>query len=230
MPKPLNVGLLVAPGYALCDVVGPQTVFGIQPDVKIYQVWKNLDLVDGEPSFLTKPTATFAECPDLDVIALGAAPGEVVLDPEVIEFVGTAARRAQHVIAVCGGVIIAGMAGLLEGKRASTNFQSISLLPHFGAEAVEGGKVVRDGNLWTAGPASGSYEAALLVLAELRGEDAARRTELDIEYAPHPPFGTGSPELAGPELTHAALSVSTPAIAAFGEMLAERRRNLKLGV
>jgi hypothetical protein len=30
--------------------------------------------------------------------------------------------------------------------------------------------------------------------------DGGRRAELDLQYAPHPPFGAGSPELAGPEL------------------------------
>ncbi|WP_052744173.1 DJ-1/PfpI family protein [Streptomyces odonnellii] len=114
---------------------------------------------------------------------------------------GSAARRAKHLIAVCDGALLAGAAGLLEGRRATTNFHVLDLLPEVGAIPVAGREVVRDGNIWTAGPATGSYEAALLVLAELHGEEAAKRAELDIEYAPHPAFGTGSPLLAGPELT-----------------------------
>lgn len=202
MTKPLTVGILVAPDYAVCDIVGPQTVLGIQPGAELHLLWKNRETVNGLPTFPTVPTTAFADCPaELDVLAVGAIPPEVVSDPEVVAFFKDAAGRARHVIAVCGGVLLAGAAGLLQGRRATTNFHILDLLPEFGATPVAGGEVVRDGNIWTAGPATGSYEAALLVLAELHGEEAARRAELDIEYAPHPPFGTGSPALAGPDMT-----------------------------
>ncbi|OLT10056.1 hypothetical protein BJF78_29480 [Pseudonocardia sp. CNS-139] len=172
--------------------------------MNLHLLWKNRETLVGTPVFPTVPTTTFDECPEeLDVLAVGAIMPDVLADPEVIEFFGRAARRAEHVVAVCGGVILAGAAGLLEGKRATTNFQLLEVLPEVGAIPVEGNEVVRDGNIWTAGPASASYEVGLLVLAELRGEEIARRVELDIQYAPTPPFGTGSPELAGPELTAA---------------------------
>lgn len=230
MSKTLNVGILVSPDFALCDIVGVHTVFGIQPDTNIHLLWKNLEPVTAMPVFPTTPTTTFADCPEeLDVLTVGAIGPDVLADPEVIEFFGTAARNAKHVIAVCGGVILAGLAGLLEGRRATTNFQIMDLLPTVGAIPVEGGEVVRDGNIWTAGPVSGSYDAALQVLAELRGEDVARRTELDIEYAPHPPFGTGSPALAGPELTKAALAVYAPMMDA-GRVVVDRIQRAKLGV
>jgi nucleoside transporter len=40
----------------------------------------------------------------------------------------------------------------------------------------------------------------LTLLAELRGEVAAKATQLAMEYDPQPPFQTGSPERAGPDL------------------------------
>ncbi|GAA1209109.1 DJ-1/PfpI family protein [Pseudonocardia alaniniphila] len=215
MSKPLTIGILISPGYSVCDIVGPQTVFGIQPGTNLHLLWRDLEPVTGFPTFPTVPTTSFADCPEeLDVLAVGAIMPDVLADPEVIEFFGNAARRAEHVIAVCAGTILAGVAGLLDGRRATTNFHILDQLPRFGATPVEGGEVVRDGNIWTAGPASGSYEAALMVLAELRGVEVARRTELDIEYAPHPPFGTGSPALAGPDLTRA----SREAFAPFSEV------------
>ena len=211
MSDSLDVGILLSPGYCLCDIVGIQTVLGIQPGANLHLLWKNRETLDAMPTFPTVPTTTFDECPDeLDVLAVGAIMPDVLADPEVVEFFGKAARRAKHVIAVCGGVILAGAAGLLEGKRATTNFQLLDVLPEVGAIPVAGNEVVRDGNIWTAGPASASYEVALLVLAELRGEELARRVELDIQYAPNPPFGTGSPELAGPELTAASIAEYGP--------------------
>ncbi|MCK2242882.1 MULTISPECIES: DJ-1/PfpI family protein [unclassified Crossiella] len=211
MSAKLTVGILVSPGYFVCDIIGVHTVFGMQPDVELHLLWKDREPVLGLPTFPTVPTTAFADCPaELDVLAVGAISGEVLTDPEVIDFFGTAAARAKHVIAICGGAFLPGLAGLVNGKRATTNFHITDMLPLVGAIPVEGGQVVRDGNLWTAGPVTGSIEAALQVLAELRGVEVARRTELDLEFAPHPPFGTGSPALAGPELTAASMQAFEP--------------------
>ena len=59
---------------------------------------------------------------------------------------------------------------------------------------------VVDGNLYTAGPGIGTFEASLLVAEQAFGRKAAELAELIIEYDPHPPFGTGTVEGAGPEL------------------------------
>ncbi|GAA2815644.1 DJ-1/PfpI family protein [Crossiella cryophila] len=225
MPKKLTVGILVSPGYFVCDILGVHTVLGIQPDVELHLLWKDREPVIGLPTFPTTPTTTFADCPeDLDVLAVGAISGEVLGDPEVIDFFAKAAGRAKHVIAICGGTFLPGLAGLLNGKRATTNFHLTDMLPLIGAIPVEGGQVVRDGNLWTAGPVTGSFEAGLQVLAELRGVEVARRTELDLEFAPRPPFGTGSPELAGPELTAASMAEFEPMRAELRNLLSVAAR------
>jgi cyclohexyl-isocyanide hydratase len=41
---------------------------------------------------------------------------------------------------------------------------------------------------------------ALTLAAEIEGPEFARALQLMLEYDPHPPFDTGSPEKAGPEL------------------------------
>lgn len=44
-------------------------------------------------------------------------------------------------------------------------------------------------------------DLALRLVARFRGETYARFLELGAEYAPQPPFGAGTPAMAGPELT-----------------------------
>jgi len=46
-----------------------------------------------------------------------------------------------------------------------------------------------------------------VLLAKLRGEDAARLMQLTMEYDPDPPFDAGSPETAGPALVEQAMSL-----------------------
>jgi transcriptional regulator GlxA family with amidase domain len=202
---PVNVAILVCPGYMPVDVIGIHTVFGTTPNATVHLVWKDLDEVIGFPTFPTRPTTTFAECPrDLDVLWTGAVSPEIFDDRETLDFLADRGSRARWVGGNCGGTLLLGAAGLLRGYRATSNFQQKHLLPHFGATIADGNVVV-DRNRITAGPLTGSVEAALWLAREFYGEDAAREMELQAEYAPQPLFGVGRPDLAGPELTQRAL-------------------------
>jgi putative intracellular protease/amidase len=188
-----KVGILVGPGFIPMDMVGVQTVFGLMPGAEIHLLWKTTELVEGFPSWWTKPTTTFADCPKLDVIAVPMMPPEIQNDAEVIAFVSKHGRTARYVIGVCNGVLVLGAAGLLKGKRATVSHNSLSILSQLGvSETVPvGSGVVVDGNLFTAGPGVGSFEAALLVAEQAFGRPAGELAELIIEYDPRPPFGTG---------------------------------------
>jgi transcriptional regulator GlxA family with amidase domain len=197
---PLKVGILVSPGYLPMDIIGVHAMFGCA-GAELHLLWKTLDVVEGFPLFPTRPTTTLGACPgDLDVLAVGMVPPEVAGDADVLRFFAEQGRRARYVIGTCSGVLVLGASGLLAGRRATSNANVLDIVEALGASPVPGTQVVVDGNVYTAGPATGSFDAALRVLAEPRGVEAARMIELVIEYDPHPPFGTGSPARAGPEM------------------------------
>jgi cyclohexyl-isocyanide hydratase len=68
-------------------------------------------------------------------------------------------------------------------------------LAPFGAIA-DPGRVVRDGNVITGGGVTAGIDFALSVVAELADRETAQAIQLQIEYAPAPPFDSGSPETA----------------------------------
>lgn len=200
--RPFRVGIVIGPGFIPMDMVGVQTVLGLMPGAEIHLLWKTLELVEGFPSWWTRPTTTFAACPrELDVLAVGMLPPEIESDPEVIAFMAEQGRRAKYVIGVCNGVLLLGAAGLLRGKRATSSHNALPVLAELGvAEVVSGGSgVVVDGNCYTAGPGVGSFETALRVAEAAFGRSAAEFAELLIEYDPHPPFGVGAIKKARPE-------------------------------
>lgn len=227
--RPLTVAILVCPSYAPADIIGIHTVLGIMPRATVHLVWKNLEEVIGIPTYPTRPTITFADCPqDLDVLWTGAVGDPAIFDDsETLDFLADRGERARWVGGNCGGSLLLGAAGLLNGYQATTNFQQKHLLPYFGAIPAAG-NVVIDRNRITAGPLTGSIEAALKIVQDIYGDDVAREMELQCEYATEPPFGVGSPELAGPELTQQALDHG----AAMGQPFeaAAARAAVRLGI
>ena len=57
-------------------------------------------------------------------------------------------------------------------------------------------RVVLDGNLLTTAGVTAGLDGALRLAALLRDDATAQRIQLDIQYAPEPPFHAGSPDTA----------------------------------
>jgi cyclohexyl-isocyanide hydratase len=109
------------------------------------------------------------------------------------------ASSARYLTSVCTGSLILCAAGLLRGKRATTHWATLELLPLFGAIPDES-RVVRDGNVITGGGVTAGIDFALVVVAEIFGRAIAESIELRMEYAPAPPFGVGRPKIVPAEL------------------------------
>jgi cyclohexyl-isocyanide hydratase len=121
----------------------------------------------------------------------------------VLSFIRKQAGQAKYVMSVCTGALICGAAGLLQGRRATTNWTVFHLLQYFGAIPVNERVVVDKNYVSTAGVTAG-IDGALLMAAMLRGPRAAEQIQLYIEYAPQPPFSSGTPKTAAPDLLEAA--------------------------
>ena len=207
---PMKVAVLTPPSLYVPDVVGAIDVFGSIPGTEVFYVWKQKGLATGMAGPQLHSTTTFDECPQVDVIIVGAVRPEVSSDREVAEFLRQQAGEARAVIGTCAGVLVLGAAGLLEGKKAVTNFHMAHLLPSLGALTSEK-EVEVDGKLYTAGPAVGAYEAAIMAANDIYGDEIARHLEQHVlEYHPHPVFGVGSPKLAGKLLTAISRTIAAP--------------------
>ena len=140
-------------------------------------------------------------------------------DRETIEFVQRQARKAKYVTSVCTGAFILGAAGLLRGRRATTHWAFAELLPLVGA-TYEKGRVVRDGNIITAGGVTSGIDFGLSVVAEIAGGTVAQAIQLGIEYDPNPPFDAGHPDCASDAVKAAVFPRYEKARTAFREGIA----------
>lgn len=195
----LQIGILIFPRVQQLDLTGPYEVFASMPAANVHLVWKDRSAITSATGLVLAPTMTFGKCPTLDVLCIpgGGGINALLEDAEVLDFVRTQGARARYVTSVCTGSLVLGAAGLLRGRRATTHWLSHDFLEKFGAIPVHG-RVVRDGNLITAGGVTAGIDFGLAVVAELAGQAQAEAIQLALEYAPQPPFQAGTPDEAPP--------------------------------
>ncbi|KVD40148.1 DJ-1/PfpI family protein [Burkholderia ubonensis] len=193
----LHIGFLVFPGVQQLDLTGPHDVLASLPDTAAHLVWKTREPVASSSGLALTPGHTFADCPPLDVICIPGGTGitDLLSDRETIDFVRERSAAARYVTSVCTGALLLGAAGLLRGRRATTHWAFHALLEPLGAVPVRE-RVVRDGNLFTGGGVTAGIDFALTIAAELAGDEEAQAIQLELEYAPAPPFDAGSPDTA----------------------------------
>jgi cyclohexyl-isocyanide hydratase len=204
---PLEIGMLLYPGLTLLDLFGPQTVFSWFANTHL--VWKTKDVILSDTGIGVRPTATFETCPrELDVLFVPGGFGQqkIMDDSEVLAFLADRAPRSRYVTSVCSGSLLLGAAGLLKGYKATSHWSAREALRMYGAEPVDA-RVVVDRNRVTGGGVTAGIDFGLVLLAKLRGDDAARLTQLAMEYDPEPPFNAGNPKAAGPAIIEQAMSM-----------------------
>jgi cyclohexyl-isocyanide hydratase len=203
-PAPLAVGMVLFPGLTQLDLTGAYEVLARMPDTRVHLVASTRDPVRSEWGLTISPDATFADAPPLDVLCVpgGWGVNECLDDQDLLDFLHERGEHARYITSVCSGALLLGAAGLLRGYRATTHWLSLDLLPLLGAEAVRQ-RVVRDRNRFTGAGVTAGIDFGLALAAELFGPAAAQRIQLAIEYAPVPPFDSGSPDTAPDDIRDA---------------------------
>lgn len=202
MPElsPISVAFLVFPNVTQLDLTGPAQVLSRLGNTTIDLVWKTTDPVPTDSGFALLPTRTFEDVAHADIVCVPGGFGtmDVMQDAEALDWVRKTADKADWVTSVCTGALVLGAAGLLDGYRATTHWASHDQLAFFGAIPVKE-RVVMDRNRVTGGGVTSGIDFGLTLVSQIRGEAHAKFVQLSIEYDPHPPFDSGSPDKADAE-------------------------------
>jgi cyclohexyl-isocyanide hydratase len=216
----LTIGFVLFPNLTQLDFTGPLQVLHRLPGSETLIIAKTRDPVPSDCGLSLLPTATFADCPPLDLICVpgGFGVSGAIVDAATVDFVRRQGERARYVTSVCTGAFVLGVAGLLKGRRATTHWAYTGLLPMVGA-TYEKGRVVRDGRVFTGGGVTAGIDFALTVAAEVAGAEVAQGIQLSIEYDPAPPFTAGHPDRAPGPVRDQRASFYDKRLAAFrGEL------------
>jgi cyclohexyl-isocyanide hydratase len=199
--KSLRIGAIIYSDLDQLDFTGPFEVLVRLPKSTVHVLGTKIGPVRDHMGLILTPEATLEHSPDLDVLLVPGGPGQQALmnDEPVLAFIRNHVNAGKVLFSVCTGALICGAAGVLRERRVTTHWSAFDLLQYFGAVPVNE-RVVIDGNIVSAAGITAGLDGALVLSSLLRGEEAAQRIQLAIQYAPEPPFHAGAPETAPPEV------------------------------
>ena len=189
--------------FTALDAVGPHQVLHHLPDAEVIFAAERVRAVCDESRTLTlQAQASYADVPRPDIVVVPGGPGEAAqktagpLQDWLIE----ADKTSTWTTSVCTGSLILAGAGLLKDRKATTYWLAHEELRHLGAIPQPGERYVFDGKYVTAAGVSAGIDMALALAGRVAGDEVAKRIQLGIEYDPHPPYQSGSPAAAKPEI------------------------------
>ena len=189
---------VVFEGFELLDLYGPLEMFGcLGEDLRIELVAEKTGPVASSPGPAAQAAHAFADCPEFDLYLVPGGLGVFAQqeNPILLDFLRSRATHAERIMTVCNGAALAASAGLLEGRRATTNKIFFDTVEPRGehVEWVPEARWVADGPIVTASGVSAGMDMALAVIADLFGEARAEAVAVVTEYewqrdAAHDPF------------------------------------------
>lgn len=199
-----NIGFFIFDRMDQIDFTGPFEVLSRIPDSALHVIAKEKAPIRDVAGLILTPEKSLAEAPPLDLLVIpgGSGQQELMEDRHLLPFIKQHADSGRYLYSVCTGALLCGAAGVLRGRRATTHWTAFHLLHYFGAVPVQS-RVVVDGNCVSSAGVTAGIDGALRIASLLRGEQAAQQIQLGIEYAPDPPFRSGTPETAPPEVLRA---------------------------
>jgi transcriptional regulator GlxA family with amidase domain len=189
--------------FTALDAIGPHQVLTHLPDSEvIFASERERGVTDESRTLTLQAQASYDDVPRPDIVVVPGGPGEAAqktagpLQDWLIE----ADKTSTWTTSVCTGSLILAGAGLLKDRKATTYWLAHEELRHLGAIPQPGERYVFDGKYVTAAGVSAGIDMALALAGRVAGDEVAKRIQLGIEYDPHPPYQSGSPAAAKPEI------------------------------
>jgi putative intracellular protease/amidase len=199
--QPFRIVEVLFDGMTQLDFTGPHTVLSRLPKTEIIVASVDGGRVTSDGGLVFADLARMADIDRCDLLFIpgGMAVTDIMNDAAFMTEFRRLGEGARYLTSVCTGSLVLGAAGFLKGRRAACHWAWRDMLPLFGA-IPDDSRVARDGDIITGGGVTAGIDFALTLAAELAGDAWAQALQLNIEYAPAPPFNAGRPETAPPEI------------------------------
>ncbi len=188
-----TIGIAVWDGVEELDFAGPYEVLtswaALQGEgMRVLTVGETTRTVRCAHGLQVVPDTSWADIGKVDVFLLSGGNSTVQIEDEVfLERVRRLAAVGTLMTSVCTGALVYGAAGLLDGRPATTHWQSLDQLATYGADVRRDDRFVDDGDVVTSAGVSAGIDMALHLVARLDSPERARDVKRYIQYDPRPP-------------------------------------------
>ncbi|MFF0624025.1 DJ-1/PfpI family protein [Streptomyces sp. NPDC004296] len=194
----MQIAILLYDRFTALDAIGPYETLGLVPDAEVVFVGERPGAHRSDKGSLNLVAeAALGDVTAPDVLVVPGGPGQAALmaDGPLHDWIRAVDAGTTWTTSVCTGSLLLAAAGLLRGRRATSHWLALDLLPTYGAEPT-GERVVFDGKYVTAAGVSAGIDMGLTLAGRIAGDFVAQTIQLGIEYDPQPPYDAGAPEKA----------------------------------
>ncbi|MGC1676970.1 MAG: DJ-1/PfpI family protein [Candidatus Binataceae bacterium] len=192
MPTQPTIAAVLFPGFELLDVFGPLEAFGMLAEAgqcKILTVAETAGAIASRQGPRTIADFSFDDCPALDLFLVPGGQGtrKEITNDRMLGWLRERAQSTALVTSVCTGAALLARAGLLDGRRATTNKFAFKWVVEQGprVEWVKEARWVEDGKFLTSSGVSAGIDMALAIIAKLWDLATAERIATRMEYEWH---------------------------------------------
>ena len=193
-----RVGALIFPGFELIDLFGPMEMFGMLADgFALELVAETSGPVASAQRLRAHADRTIAESSDYDILFIPGGPGtrREVENTQLLDWIAQTSEKSEYTLSVCTGSALLARAGVLNGRRATTNKAAFDWVAAQGPAVnwVRQARWVEDGKFITSSGVSAGIDMALGAIALMHGETTAENVAIWSEYSwqkdkSHDPF------------------------------------------
>ncbi|CAF1106007.1 unnamed protein product [Rotaria sp. Silwood1] len=199
-----RLGVVIFPGFALLDVAGPMQFFNQLSDIQPFElsiIAKTMDSVSTKPPKHTLPeskfcrigeawlpTHTFDNAPKLDILLVPGGLGlrDEIIFNEITSFIKKRYSTLKYLLSVCTGSILVAAAGILDGRKATSNKAAWSFaITNKAVDWVPKARWVVDGNIWSSSGVAAGMDMTYAFIATVFSSDIAKQLANAMEYEPH---------------------------------------------
>lgn len=193
-----RIDILLFDKFETLDVFGPVEVFGRLPDTfKLNFISINGDIVESSQNVRIDTNLYKDENNTKKILFVpgGSGTRDKVNDINFINYIKNITRKSEYIISVCTGSVLLAKAGILNGKKATTNKMAFNWVAEQCKDVlwVKEARWVNDNKIYTSSGVSAGIDMALGFIADLIGKEKALEISKSIEYvwnenSEHDPF------------------------------------------
>jgi Transcriptional regulator containing an amidase domain and an AraC-type DNA-binding HTH domain len=207
MKQQWKVGIVLFEHVDVLDYSGPFEVFSLTvreaeqvpvmlmkslaPEDKPFQVTtisQYGQLVTTHNGLKIQPECSFDSHPQLDILIVPGGPFQAIkgglTNAELLQWIVAQHRRGTIVASICSGAILLAEAGLLSGKKATTNAFVLDYLEtgYPDVEVIRGVRYIDSEDVLTSAGVAAGIDLSFYIVSKLLGVEAAKLTSRTIEY------------------------------------------------